>query len=58
MLRFSRIITNLDGYLMRFEVDISHELTREHLKGLLRSFLSSVIEFTTFVEGPKTSPLS
>jgi hypothetical protein len=55
--RFARVIPCLDGYLMRFEAEISHGVTRENLRALLGKFSSSVMEFSLFVEGPLTAPL-
>lgn len=35
MRRFARVIPISDGYLMRSEIDISHGVTRKHLRAVL-----------------------
>lgn len=54
--RFAKVFPFLDGYAMRFEAEISHGVTRENLRALIRTFSRSVVEFSEFAKAPK-SPL-
>jgi hypothetical protein len=43
--RFSKAITLKEGYLMRFEADVSHGITRGNLMALARKFGGSLSTF-------------
>lgn len=50
--RFAKVVPFLDGYLIRFEAEVSHGVTAQNLKALINSFSALVSEFSAFAEAP------
>jgi hypothetical protein len=47
--KWARVIAVANGYLVRFEADISHGFTRENLRWIIVSFIFSAKEFSELI---------